>query len=403
MSNTQLKQSDLKASRFSWFYSENLLLIACIVLPVIAGLLSYHQGLKSFGDSPKIYTHYNNFVIFKNAFMHLIEGKDLYVLYPQEHWDLYKYSPAFAMFMGLFYYLPVPVAICLFNLLNSLPLLFAIKRLKFFSRKCGIAITWFIIPELFIALQGQQTNGLILASSIFAFSFLEQDKIFPAVVLVMMTVFIKIFGLVAFAMFIFYPNKLRAILQSIVVALCLLILPLIVVSFQQLISLYESYWNLLKADETVSYGFSVLSWLKACFHLNAENGIVLIAGLVTLLLALLRWKKFNDVFFRNNFVAALLVWMVIFNHKAESPTFVIAMGGVALWYFNSKRNWLDTTLVVLAFVFSSLSPTDIFPKFIREQYVLPYVMKGAFVFFVYLKIVFDLMIDSKEKKSTEGY
>src|SRR5580658_9739822 len=41
-------------------------------------------------------TYYNNYVIFKYSFFHLIDGKNLYGIYPDDHWDLFKYSPTFA-------------------------------------------------------------------------------------------------------------------------------------------------------------------------------------------------------------------------------------------------------------------------------------------------------------------
>ena len=48
---------------------------------------------KAYQPGGKEYTHYNNYVIFSQSFFHLTENKDLYQLYPDEHWDYYKYSP----------------------------------------------------------------------------------------------------------------------------------------------------------------------------------------------------------------------------------------------------------------------------------------------------------------------
>ena len=36
---------------------------------------------------------YNNYVIFERSWDHLVSGQDLYALHPQEHWDLFKYTP----------------------------------------------------------------------------------------------------------------------------------------------------------------------------------------------------------------------------------------------------------------------------------------------------------------------
>ena len=54
---------------------------------------------KTFEPNGITYTHYNNYIIFKQSYFHLIENKDLYTLYPNEHWDYYKYSPTFSLLM----------------------------------------------------------------------------------------------------------------------------------------------------------------------------------------------------------------------------------------------------------------------------------------------------------------
>ena len=46
------------------------------------------------------YTFYENYVIFKNSFPHFLQGLNPYATYFAEQWDVYKYSPAFALFMA---------------------------------------------------------------------------------------------------------------------------------------------------------------------------------------------------------------------------------------------------------------------------------------------------------------
>jgi hypothetical protein len=79
------------------------------------------------GHAP--HTRHNNFVIFSQSFEHLLTGKDLYKAYPEEYYDLFKYSPSFAFFMGAFYYLPTLTGLLLFNFLNIGIFIFAVQRL----------------------------------------------------------------------------------------------------------------------------------------------------------------------------------------------------------------------------------------------------------------------------------
>ncbi len=70
-------------------------------------------------DAKYNYTHYNNYLIFKQSFFHLIEHKDLFAFYPNEYYDLYKYTPTFALLMAPFAYLPNLAGLILWNILNA--------------------------------------------------------------------------------------------------------------------------------------------------------------------------------------------------------------------------------------------------------------------------------------------
>jgi hypothetical protein len=58
-----------------------------------------------------------------------------------------------------------------------------------------------------------------------------------------------------------------------------------------------------------------------------------------------------------------IVWVVIFNHMAESATFIIAVGGI-VGYLRLVENWNRWTyfLLILLFAFTILGPTDIYPR-----------------------------------------
>ncbi|MEP6804623.1 MAG: hypothetical protein ABI892_08875, partial [Flavobacterium sp.] len=45
----------------------------------------------------------------------------------------------------------------------------------------------------------------------------------------------------------------------------------------------------------------------------------------------------------------------------------------------------------LAFVFTALSPTDVFPPFIRNEWMKPYVIKAVPCILIWAKITYDLL------------
>jgi hypothetical protein len=179
----------------------------------------------------------------------------------------------------------------------------------------------------------------------------------------------------------------------------LAILPLMVVSFSQLIHLYQSWSYLLTNDQQSSWGISVSGLLHAIFDFKFKTGILL-AGVVLFCLPLLKYRFFSDLKFRLFFLSSILIWTVIFNHKAESPTFIIAITGVAIWFFSQKLKTVNVILVILAFFLSVLSPTDLFPAVIRKNLIAPYNLMALPCILIWLKIIFDLLFYRKDKTET---
>lgn len=208
---------------------------------------------------------------------------------------------------------------------------------------------------------------------------------------IVLTIFIKLFGVVAFVLFLFYPEKPKAIIYTIGWTLLFIALPLIVVSPEHLYLLYHSWYHLLSNDYSISYGLSFAGWLHSWFSLNVPKNLIAIAGAVILLIPALKFRHYKDLTFRLLFLSSTLLWMVIFNYKAESPTFIIAMSGVAIWFFCQKSNTINITLLILALILTSLSSTDLFPKSIREAYVMPYVLKAVPCILIWIKVMYDLI------------
>jgi hypothetical protein len=146
-------------------------------------------------------------------------------------------------------------------------------------------------------------------------------------------------------------------------------------------------------DFSTEYGVSFLGILHAWFHIEPQKNVLLLIGLSLLGLPLLRTDSYKEFNFRLTYFASLLIWMIIFNHRAESSTFVIAVTGIALWFFNSRKKTLDLVLLLLALILTSFSPTDLFPRYLREQYVLPYVLKVLPCILIWIKITVDFLKD----------
>jgi hypothetical protein len=379
-----------------------VIIITFLVLAIFCSSQSFFLKVKTFDENGMKYTKYNNYIIFKQSFNHLNENKDLYQLYPKEYRDLYKYSPTFSMFFGIFRMFPDLIGLNLWNIFNALVFLIAIYYLPNLNNIQKGLILIICLLEFMTSTQNQQSNVLVAGLMILTFGLLEKQNYLLATFCIVFSIYIKLFGIVGLALFLFYPQKWKLALYTFGWSLVLFILPLLLVDFDQLKFLYSSWGHLLENDQTASYGYSVMGWLHSWFGYEFNKLIITIIGVILFLIPLLRFKEYKNYTFKLLTLTSILLWVVIFNHKAESPTFIIAMAGVSLWFIISKKDVLNITLFVSAFILTSLSPTDIFPRFLFDEYVNPYMLKVFPCILIWLKITYDMCVIKADKNELEN-
>jgi len=341
------------------------------------------------GDS--VFTHYNNYLIFKNSFFHLIEGQNLYTPYPVDYWDLYKYSPIFSLFMGMLAWMPNWAGLLCWNLLNVIVLYFGVKDFDFKNKRLQLFFWFFIFLELITSLQNSQCNILIIGLFLLAYQSFQKEQIIKAALFLSLTVFIKIFGLVLFILFLLYPKKIKFISYSILWFSLLALFPIVITGWNELIWQYQNWWHMLINDSSVSSSYSFKGWLELWFTIQPNKSLVLVFGIVGLLLPLFNYKAIKTSTFQTMMFASAVIWVVIFNHKAESPTYIIAVIGAYIWFINSKRSWVEIALITMCFLFTIVSPTDIFPQSWREAFITPYAMKAFPCILIWLSLTFNML------------
>ena len=373
-----------------------------IIFIVIAALVSMQAYTLYKVDIGHINTnHINTFIIYRVSYFHLIHNMDIYQAFTDEFQDRFVYSPTFAMMMAPFAYLPYGMAIPLWIGFNTFIIWYAVKYLPGTGIKKKFLIFGIIFFELITSLQNMQTNTFIVGFMILGFCFMEKKKPFWAALFIMLAAYVKVFGLVAALIFLFYPGKKKFILSMLFWGITLLALPLLVVSPGQLVFLYKSWALHLQVahhnEETgyypsVFYPLSVMGWLKIWFHFEPPSIIIQIIGTALLLVPLAVVKNYRSRQFRYFFIASILIYSNIFNHVAESPSYIISVMGVALWFVNENRdNWVAVILLILAFVFTTLSATDIFPAYVHYYFFLPYVVKAVPCILIWFYLQYRLL------------
>jgi hypothetical protein len=348
---------------------------------------------------PRSISQYENYVIFKNSFGHLAAGLNPYAPFPAEQWDLFKYSPAFALFMAPFQALPDYLGLPIWNLLNTMLPIAALFALPVLTKRQKIFCGWFLLPEMVVSQQNSQSNGLTLGLMLLAFVAFERAQTFKAAGWISAATFIKLFGIFAAPFTLVYTKKWSFLLWMGFWTILLAFIPLLIVSPAQLAQLYEWWGNLLSEDHSASIGLSVQGWLESWFGWNPPKTAITLTGIALLFASILATAlRTHDARDRILLWASLLLWVVIFNHKAESPTFIIAMCGAALWYGTTARKPWETVLLGVIFFMSSVTPTDIFPRVIREQIVQPYALKAVPCIALWGIITFRILFPGKPKQ-----
>ena len=325
--------------------------------------------------------HTNNFETFRTSWFNLLAGNDLYGP-STRHLDFFKYSPTFALLFAPFAVVPFWLGVLLWNGLNAGALYWGLGRVL--TPAGAFAARLLVLFDTIGAMQNVQSNALVAGMMIIACGELERRREGRAASIVAVGTAIKIFPIVAATYAIFRPWRLTRFTGWSVAAGALLVAaPLLVITPMGLVEQYRS-WGAIQAVDSLDRGYSVMQQLQLWFNQDWPNWPVQLAGIVILLAPLARYALWEDQRFRLHFLASLLMFCVLFNHKSESPTFVVALAGIAIWFALAPRiarTWVMLGLVVVGTVLSS---SDAMPEALQEGLFEPYRLKTLPVLLVWI-------------------
>ena len=291
------------------------------------------------------------FPIFRQSFIHLRAGQDLYARYPAEQGsedrDRFKYSPTAALFFAPFALLPFVAGLLLWTVLNALAIYFAVDRLL--PGREGTAALLIVFPALIAAVQSTSSNGLIAALMVLAFVALEHRKVAGASTAIAVGMLMKLFPAAAAPFLLTQPRPWRALGKFAIVVTLFLAAPLLVTSSAELAAQYRSWGSILFADERdLSFARSIMVVVRDWTHTEIPNGLFQAVATAILVAPLaVRRSRWTDPEFRQRFFGSLAIFVVIFNHQAENSSYVIAAVGLALWFIKSEKTWARVFLLAL--------------------------------------------------------
>ena len=309
----------------------------------------------------------NNFRIFRAASRHLLAGADLYAAYPAEHLDFYKYSPTFALLFAPFAYVPFVPAMLLWNALNAGALYVAIGLVL--PRRAATVARAIVFLDMLGSLQNVQSNALVAALIVFTFAAYERHHTALGSLAAITGTFVKLFPLAGVSFAIFHPRKVRVAVALVVGTLLFAALPLLVASPARLLAQYTS-WRAIEASDSLNRGYTVMQMVELVSGAGLLNWPIQLIGMLVLLAPVVvqRWR-WHDWELRRLYLCSVLVFCLIFNHKAESPTFVIAITGAAIWFATIPRpsRW-EWALLAFVVLFTILASSDVMPRTIQRDF-----------------------------------
>ena len=335
----------------------------------------------------------NNYRIFYYSLFHLIDGLSLYNEYPAEYSDHFHYAPTFAALFSPVFTLPFSVGLFLWHFLFAGVWILAIYKMPFTHQQKVFAY-WFGLQELFTSLVNSQTNPLIAAIPLFAFLCFEKRQVFWAAFFIVLGFNIKIYSLVAAALFLLYPQKLRFLGFMVLWGVIQGLLPLLFTSSSRLLWQYERWVNQLfiKSDHDKWANTSIHRLVHTFISPNIDTPVIIGAGIILFCTVYIQVDKFKQQSFRMLLIASVLIFQVIFNPVAESPTYITAVTGVLIWWFYSPQTLLDRILLISCLVLTVFSPSDIFPPYLREHFVKPYVLKALPCVLIWFRIIYIMHV-----------
>jgi len=336
-----------------------------------------------------------NFVIFKTSSIRFLHHENLYEYIQYKIiYDKFFYAPQFAFFFLPFALLPLKLSIVLWLLLGATLFYFAIQNLPLSNNQK--AVVFFIaLSDLINSFQNLQTNALNTAFMLFIFSFLHNQKYILAALCVAFCLSIKIYPAAAVLLFLFYPNKLKFLLWCSLLTALFFMLPLLVVPKDYFFSSLNNWIKSITEDATdkfISNSPSLIGINYTWFSNPINHFYIQLTGLLLVFVPLFKiLKKETDTTFILLYLSFIMIFVVIFNHAAESPTYIIAITGAAIWYAVSPKSTKNNALLVLLIVACILLPTDIFPHDFRKNYLEPLKIRVIPCLLIWLKLFYELL------------
>ena len=279
------------------------------------------------------------------------------------HLDYFLYGPLFNILFAPFAYLPAwlgPFAWNLFNFSMWFAAIFTLPGRFTREEKCKSFLYTFLI--LACTQLSFQYNVAVGYMFLFAYSLLERDKGFWAVLMMMISGFTKVYGIFQLGLLLCYPHFWRNAAYALLIGAVFLVAPAVNMPFAELPD-YYGQWITALAEHKDTRTWMNLFYLRPLgllpYRMWVQIGVLalLAAGLAA------NFRKWKQPFFRLAALAVLMGYVILFSNSSEGHTYVITLIAYQFWYWSMKRgdalNLVDRIVYWATFIIVVVMPVDV--------------------------------------------
>lgn len=385
--------------RISILLNKNLYVsLIWFVIPLVATFIQtfYDNGI-------------NNYLIYKYVYLHTLEKKNLFAHYPSEYFDLNHYGILFSLIIAPFYYMPDRLAILIYQFLQLLGLHYVIRRLPFSEFKQNILLL-FLLFEAIANCQNIQTNTFIGFIFVGAYVAITNKSELKAAFLIILGFLVKIYGIVALGLFFFVEKKVKFILGLLLFTVVLYFLPLLITDLDFLHQSYVSWFRELSVKNGSNtdlnnehQNMSAIGIVMKVLQNNKFNILwIILPAFVLQIAPLLNFSFFRNTIFQLRYLAALMLFTILYSSSTETSTHIIGAIGMGIWWLTQKdyksKNML--VFIVCCFFLGTISTTDLVPNYFNVEIVRKYSLKALPYWIVWFICIYQLIRFKAHKEAT---
>jgi hypothetical protein len=339
---------------------------------------------------------HDTYQIYKSVFVNTLQQLPLYDFYPYLHGDCNHYGPVFFYVIAPFASLPDDWGVLLWLLFLVAVFYVAVRYLPL-ERWQKVFMFWFCAHEVLTPLFVEQFDLAMAACYLLIFACVEKKQPVWAAFFIILTMFIKLYGVMGFAFFFFIEDKKKFILACLGWAALFFVAPMLISSPEYVIGQYQEWFAALTSKNdlnqtSIAQNISLLGMVHRITGLQFSDLWLILPGMLLFAIPYLRLSQYKNMAFRQTLLASVLMFVVLFSTGSESSGYIIPFVGVVIWYTAApwQRNGWDIALLVFAFILTSLSPSDLFPAYIRKEWVQPYALKALPITLIWFKLCYEM-------------